>query len=273
MTSPVPTSYAAPPGAASIDPASPLAQLARGVTLITGTDTDVGKTVATAVLAAALERAGVDLALVKPAQTGLAPDEDGGDVELAGELAGLDPQRRHEYVRLPEPLAPTTAARRAGVALPTVAEHARRLQGLLAGHDALLVEGAGGILVGLDGAGDGLLELADALRHRGVPTRFVVVTRAGLGTLNHSALTCRAIRARGHDLAGLIVGSVPPAGQLAGDAGLAERCNLAELPAACDAPVLAVIPAGIGQDAHAVRRTAAALAVSTGVPVEEGRGA
>ncbi|MBW3085268.1 ATP-dependent dethiobiotin synthetase BioD [Austwickia sp. TVS 96-490-7B] len=224
-----------------------------GVTIVTGTDTDVGKTVFTAVLAAALIGNGHDVAVVKPAQTGLEPSEQGSDVDIIGDLAGIDAERRHEYVRLPEPLAPTTAARRAGVALPTVAEHARRIALLAQRHESVLVEGAGGILVGLDSAGHGLLQLADALRGRGVATRFVVVTRAGLGTLNHSALTCRAIRAHGHDLAGLVVGSCPPAESLDSEDHLAERCNLAELADVCAAPLLCCIPQGIGADPTAIR--------------------
>lgn len=228
----------------------------RGVTLVTGTDTDVGKTVATAVLTAALRQAGCRIAVVKPAQTGLAPGEEGADADQVVRLAGLQGAAVHEYVRLPEPLAPTTAARRAGVELPGVTEHARRLAQLAERHDAVVVEGAGGLLVGLDSAGRGLLELADALRCTRVPTRFLVVTRAGLGTLNHSALTCRAIRSRGHDLAGLVIGSLPAAEELARPEHLAIRCNVQELPDVCSAPLLFAVPAGIGDDPDRVQQTA-----------------
>lgn len=228
-----------------------------GVTLVTGTDTDVGKTVATTVLAAALTADGVDLAVVKPVQTGLAPDDGGGDVQLVARGAGLDGRRCYEFARLPEPLAPGTAARRAGVRLPTVAEQARRIGELAGRHDAVLVEGAGGILVGLDSDGNGLLELADDLCLAGVRTRFVVVTRAGLGTLNHSALTCRAITDRGHALAGLVIGSLPPADELGREEHLAVRCNLAELADACRTPLLFGLPAGIGHDPDRIARVGA----------------
>lgn len=224
-----------------------------GVTLVTGTDTDVGKTVATAVLAAVLRHRSRDVAVCKPAQTGLASGEP-GDVAVVGRLSGLAPARLHEFVRLPEPLAPTTAGRRAGVRLPSVAEHAARIVALASEHPAVLVEGAGGVLVGLDAAGRGLLALADALADAGVRPRFVVVARAGLGTLNHTALTAGAIRAAGHDLAGVIVGAWPER------PGLAESCNLAVLPDAADAPLLAVLPAGIGDDPARVAELARGLA-------------
>lgn len=225
-----------------------LEPFATGVTIVTGTDTDVGKTVATAWLAYALDRAGVDVVVCKPAQTGVVGDQ-GGDMAVVAELSGL-PGRTSEFVRLPEPLAPTTAGRRAGIALPAVADHADRIAALAGRHEAELVEGSGGILVGLDAAGAGLLELADRLRVRGVATRFVVVTRVGLGTLNHTALTVDAIRGRGHDVAGLIVGSVPVR------PGLAETCNLADLPDVTGVGIVISLPAGIGADPERLRRLA-----------------
>lgn len=212
---------------------------APGVLIVTGTDTDVGKTVATAVLASALVQRGLDIAVCKPAQTGVAPGED-ADVAQVGHLAGLPPERLHEFVRLPEPLAPTTAGRRAGIPLPPVAEHARRIADLATTHEVVLVEGAGGILVGLDAHGAGLLELADALVALGVRPRFVVVARSGLGTLNHTGLTCRAITDCGFPVTGVVVGSWPESPDLA------ERCNLDELDAVAASPVLAVLPAGLG---------------------------
>lgn len=223
-----------------------------GITIVTGTDTDVGKTVATATLAAAIRLRGADLAVCKPAQTGLATGEP-GDVQHVGRLANLPVDRLHEFLRLPEPLAPTTAARRAGVRPPDVTEHARRIAELAQQHESVLVEGAGGVLVGLDALGQGLLELADALTAASARPRFIVVARAGLGTLNHTALTCRAIRDRGHALAGIIVGAWPD------EPGLAERCNLDELSDAADAPLVAVLPAGLGNDPNRLHTLAKEL--------------
>ena len=64
---------------------------------------------------------------------------------------------------------------------------------------------------------------------------------AGLGTLNHTELTVAALRARGIEPTGLVVGSWPA------DPGLAERCNLEDLPRVTGLPLLAVIPEGAGR--------------------------
>lgn len=222
--------------------------LTSGIVIVTGTDTDAGKTVVTAVLAAALTARGRDVAVLKPAQTGLAPGEE-GDVQQVGRLAGLPADRLHELARLPEPLAPTTAARRAGMAVPSAADIATAAVDIAARHDVLL-EGAGGILVGLDNEGRTLLDVADALADLGRPALFVVATRAGLGTLNHTGLTCAAIRDRGHEVAGVVIGSLPA------EPDLATRCNLDELADAAGAPLLGAVPAGIGNDPAAVAEAA-----------------
>lgn len=216
------------------------------VTIVTGTDTDVGKTVVTAALAAAQTQRGRTVALVKPAQTGLDADEP-GDVHVAAHLAGLPADAVHELARLPEPLAPTTAAARAGLALPTVDEVASTAASLMERYDGIIIEGAGGVLVGLDGEGRTLLDLADALTAQGHKPGFVVAARPGLGTLNHTALTCRVIRDAGHDVAGVVLGSWPERPDLA------MQCNAAEIAEIAGAPLWGALPAGIGSDPGALR--------------------
>lgn len=108
------------------------------VLFITGTDTGVGKTVVTAALAANASTGGQTVAVVKPAQTGVTADEP-GDLDDVRRLTGLTDL--HEGVRLLEPLAPTTAGRRQGVALPSVEVHAKAIEELAATHDLVLVEG------------------------------------------------------------------------------------------------------------------------------------
>lgn len=88
-----------------------------GIVIVTGTDTDVGKTVTTAVIASALKQSGKDVTIIKPYQTGLDHDEP-GDVHDAGRLASIDADNVLEYVRCPEQLAPTTSAARAGMTFP-----------------------------------------------------------------------------------------------------------------------------------------------------------
>ena len=75
-------------------------------------------------------------------------------------------------------------------------------------HDIVVVEGAGGLLVRLDSDGGTLLDLAAELASR-CRVEVVVVCAAGLGTLNHAELTVMALRARGLEPAGLIIGSWP----------------------------------------------------------------
>ena len=208
----------------------------RRVVVVTGTDTGVGKTIATAAIAAA---AAGDVVVVKPVQTGVADDPD-RDVRVVERLTG---RAVREFTALDEPLAPDTAARRQGVRIPRVTEHADRIGALSDQHDTVLVEGAGGLLVRLDTEGGTLLDLASALAERlpaGVRLDVVVVCRAGLGTLNHTELTVGALRTRGLEPAGLLIGSWPA------EPGLAERCNREDLPRVTGLPVLAVLPEGAG---------------------------
>ena len=168
------------------------------VLAVTGTDTGVGKTVVTAALAAGLIARGETVAVYKPTQAGL---ENGrGDVDVVRELAGVT--TAVEGIRLAHPMAPVAAARRAGTTLPELAEHAARVADLAADHDHVLVEGAGGLLVELDGRGRTLADLATALA-----APAVVVCRSGLGTLNHTALTVEALARRRIPLTGLVLGA------------------------------------------------------------------
>jgi dethiobiotin synthetase len=202
---------------------------------VTGTDTGVGKTVVTAALAVALRNAGRTPYVIKPAQTGVGPDEP-GDLDhvrrLAGDVAG------HEGIRLREPLAPDTAARLEGVEPPSLTEQRDGVLQASVLHD-VIVEGAGGVLVHL-GRHWNLLDLAQAAVYFGVPAGFVVVARAGLGTLNHAALTVQAIQRRELYVHGLVIGSWPA------DPDLAATQNLLDLPMMTGVPVLGRIPEGVG---------------------------
>ncbi|MEU0173599.1 dethiobiotin synthase [Streptomyces massasporeus] len=213
------------------------------VLVITGTGTEVGKTVVTAAVAATAVAAGRSVAVLKAAQTGVGPDEPGDAAEVA-RLAG--PVTTAELARFPEPLAPATAARRAGRTPVHPHEVAEAAAKLATEHDLVLVEGAGGLLVRFDAAGG---TLADAARLLSAPV--LVVTPAGLGTLNTTELTARELRARGLDLAGIVIGSWPAAPDLAA------RCNLADLPDVAEAPLLGSVPAGSGALSPAAFQAAA----------------
>jgi dethiobiotin synthetase len=172
------------------------------------------------------------VAVLKPAQTGVRPDER-GDVDEVARLAGAVTPR--ELARYPEPLAPATAARRSGRPPVRPEEVAEAADKLAVDHDLVLVEGAGGLLVRFDAAGS---TLADAARLLDAPV--LLVTSAGLGTLNTTELTARELRGRGLELSGLVIGSWPA------EPDLACRCNLADLPAVAGAPLLGAVPAGAG---------------------------
>ena len=202
---------------------------------ITGTDTGVGKTVVTAALAVARRLAGGAPYVVKPAQTGVTADEP-GDLDVVRRLAGDVPG--HEGVRLRAPLAPDTAARLEGVTPPGLAEQRDAVLAAAEAHD-VIVEGAGGLVVNL-GMHWNLLDLAQSVAHAGVPVGFVVVARAGLGTLNHAALTVGAIQQRSLHVHGLVIGSWPD------EPDLAATQNLLDLPVMTGVPVLGRIPDGAG---------------------------
>jgi dethiobiotin synthetase len=217
------------------------------ITLVTGTDTGVGKTVATAALACKLTADGKRVVVVKPAQTGVEDDEP-GDAQEVTRLSGVPAV---EGIRLRHALAPETAARLEGVTLPDLETQ----HDLILSQDAdrVLVEGAGGILVNL-GHGWNLLDLGEALVATGANLDVIVVCRSGLGTLNHSALTVQAITRRALDVAGLIIGSWPT------EPDIAEEENVRDLPALSGAPVLGRLPEGApSSDPETFRRYAAAV--------------
>lgn len=206
--------------------------MAGRVMVVTGTGTEVGKTVVTAALAALSAQAGARVAVVKAAQTGVCGDES-GDVDevrlLAGDITG------HEVARYPEPLAPSTAARRSSrppVRPDDVVEAVDKLAG---SHDLVLVEGAGGLLVRYDERGATLADVAAAL-----DAPVLVVAHAGLGTLNTTALTAEALGSRGLHCAGVVIGSWPSRPDLAC------RCNLADLDDSAGAPLRGALPEGAG---------------------------
>ncbi|MFJ3195811.1 dethiobiotin synthase [Streptomyces griseoviridis] len=213
------------------------------VLVITGTGTEVGKTVTTAAVAATALAAGRTVAVLKAAQTGVRPDEPGDAAEVA-RLAGA--VSTAELARYPDPLAPATAARRAGRAPVRPWEIAEAAAKLATEHDLVLVEGAGGLLVRFDADGG---TLADAAVRLGAPV--LVVATAGLGTLNTTELTARELASRGLESAGVVIGSWPDSPDLA------MRCNVTDLPEVAGAPLLGALPAGAGALSPADFRAAA----------------
>ncbi len=148
---------------------------------VTGTDTGVGKTV----LSAALMLRYPDACYWKPIQTG--PDDDTAEVRRLSGGQVLD-----EGIRLPDPVSPHLAARRARTSID--------LPSLIPTRDATyVVEGAGGVLVPVNDSQN----MADLMILLGLPV--VVATRTTLGTINHTLLTLEALRARSLKIAGVVM--------------------------------------------------------------------
>lgn len=157
--------------------------------VVTGTDTDVGKTVFAAGLAAA-----IGAAYWKPIQAGL---DEGGDTARVQAL-GVDRVLPEAY-RLTTPCAPHRAA-----ALDGIRIDAERLM-LPPGEGRLVIEGAGGVLVPINGE----LLYADLFARWRAPV--VLVARTALGTINHSLLSLEALRSRGVPILGVaFVGPAMP---------------------------------------------------------------
>ncbi|WP_374607785.1 dethiobiotin synthase [Thermomonas sp.] len=211
---------------------------------VTGTDTGIGKTLASCTLLHALRAHGLRAAGMKPVASGCERidgewrNADALALQAAGEpgiaYADINP------FALEHPLAPELAARDAGidVALPPILDaHAR----LAARADALIVEGVGGWAAPLSAS----LMQADLVRALRLPVLLVVGLR--LGCLNHALLSARAIAADGAHLAGWIASHVDPAMARVDD-------NIAMLRARMPAPCWGVLPHAPGADPAAIAR-------------------
>ncbi len=153
---------------------------------VTGTDTDVGKTLVSSWLLTHL-----DASYWKPVQAGVLPETDSARVRR---LAEVPPERilPEAYV-LPEPIAPHEAARHAGITIEMAKLVPPAVDGLI------VVEGAGGLMVPLTDTAY-VIDLAADLH---LP--IILVARSTLGTINHTLLSLEAIRRRGLTLAGIVI--------------------------------------------------------------------
>lgn len=179
---------------------------------VTGTDTGVGKTFVTAALAADLADRGVRVAAVKPMESGCA-ERDGvlvaADAEIiAAAAGGWQPTDARCLYKLRAPLAPGVAARREHVKID-LDECVGFVKAVAAHADVVLVEGAGGWRVPIDDRHT----IADLARRLALPV--LVVGRAGLGTINHSVLTARAVTHDGCVLAAVALSVQPEDDRLA----------------------------------------------------------
>jgi dethiobiotin synthetase len=201
--------------------------------VVTGTGTGVGKTVVTAAVAALAAVRGTVVAVAKPAQTGVGPGEE-GDLDVVRRLAGVTDVR--EYGRFADPLSPAAAARCAGRAPVDLEAVAGQLAALSRERRLVLVEGTGGLLERYDEEGATIADLARTLE-----APVLVVTAAGPGTVNHTALTLEAMAHRGLELAGLVIGAWPA------EPDLACRSSVRDLETLAARPLAGAMPAGAGE--------------------------
>ena len=189
---------------------------ARGALFITGTDTGVGKTVVACAIAEALRRRQIDVGVMKPIETGVGAQGPLDAIALY-EAAGVDDAL--ELVcpqRFELPAAPSVAASAEGRVVDLELIRAAHAE-LERRHAFLLIEGAGGILVPILAN----YSMADLATEFDAP--LVVVTRASLGTINHTLLTLEAVERRGLALAGVVISHGPLA------IASSDRANLAAL--------------------------------------------
>lgn len=198
--------------------------------VITGTGTDIGKTVVTAAVTSGLSARGLDVLPIKPVQT--------GEVSGSGDIASVAKLSRihgREWIRYPDPLAPNLAARRAGQPQLDGDALIQWLRGLDAPGRVVVIEGSGGLLVRLNDE----TTIADIALSLGAP--LLIVTSTGLGSLNTAELTVEAARRRGIRILGLVGGSVPA------EPDLATQLNLKEFEKVTGVEFLGALPADCGR--------------------------
>ena len=199
--------------------------MAQGI-FITGTGTEIGKTVIAGGLAAALKQAGTDVGVMKPISTGDTADalflKHAAQVE--DELSLINP------IHLRHPLAPSVAARIEDreIDLSGVETAFAELQQR---YDFVIVEGVGGIAVPIR---DDFL-VAQLIQQLALP--ILIVATTGLGTLNHTLLTVTFAQQFNIQIAGIVLN-----GLRSESAGLAEATNPVELEKLTGIPVVGVVP-------------------------------
>lgn len=166
---------------------------------VTGTDTDVGKTIVTGALAAALRAEDLNVGIWKPVQSGALLGSGETDAERLLQYSGI--HERAEDVAsftFQAPLTPMLAAKQDGVTI-TLQEIIAAGQPLIHRYESILIEGAGGVAVPL--TEDSLV--VDLISELRIPA--LIVARSGLGTINHTLLTVTYLQQHGVPIVGFIL--------------------------------------------------------------------
>lgn len=197
---------------------------------VTGTDTEIGKTVIAAALAAVLRERDHRVGVMKPVVSGCRRFDGvllGDDTACLMATAGVtDDIGLVSPFRYAPPVAPTVAAAEAGEPI-SLDRIMAAYKSLCDTSDVMVVEGVGGILVPITDRAT----VADLAKSVGLP--LVVVARASLGTINHTLLTVRAAATAGLDVAAVILNRFNPDPD-----DLVINNNPSEIAKWVDAPVL-----------------------------------
>jgi dethiobiotin synthetase len=212
-----------------------MTQFFRGC-FVTGTDTGVGKTVVTAALALCLKQQGLRVGVMKPIETGYAPD--GSTVADADRLRTTveapDPVGIVNPYRFSAPLAPLAAARLAGSPIE-MDRIVAAYETLAAGHPVVVVEGIGGIMVPISPQST----VRDLIVRLGLPA--VVVGRVTLGGVNHALLVVEALRE--HEVVTLgVVLNRPVAPPLSSTDSMQEQSTVELIQEFSGVPVIGPLP-------------------------------
>ena len=164
---------------------------------VTGTDTGVGKTVVAQAIIGALAELDLDVAAMKPVETGVGPNGPEDAQALAKAIRHSEPLDVICPLQFSLPAAPLVAAEDAQQPLE-VGKIREAWKQIRERHDFVVVEGAGGLLVPLIDD----LDMAGLASEMEIP--IVIVARAALGTINHTLLTLREAKRRALEVVGVV---------------------------------------------------------------------
>lgn len=209
---------------------------------ITGTDTGVGKTVIASAVIRVLHSFGIRVCAMKPIESGCGRQGDmlvPYDGTLLKQAAHMeDPARIVSPVCFESPLSPLAASELEGKQI-SIDEIKKAYYTLYKSYEAIVVEGVGGLMVPIRKD----YYVVDLAKECSLP--LLIVTKPGLGTINHTMLTVNCALEAGLEVAGLVINySRPP------ENSLAEKTNPKVLEEICPAPVIGTFPylKGMGED-------------------------
>ncbi len=177
---------------------------------VTGTDTGVGKTVVTAALVSLFRADGIDAIPMKPVQTGCVPRPHGwvvGDLEFCLNMANLEPPPAERILMAPYCFQPACSPHLAAAQACQTISISRIFHDfsvLKANHELVIVEGAGGVLVPINGEET----MLDVIVRLSLPV--LLVARPWLGTINHTLLSLRELNRIGISVLGVIFNDSRP---------------------------------------------------------------